>query len=334
MANRAHLALLALLIPAAAAHAGDEGRRFELTGTIASNEPRLFLGPVRYATLYSTGSSYVSRTPVDRVGRFKFKKLAQGTYIFVFGVPRSRPLRKTIEIGPSFADKKGRINAQLAFERKAVSGRPNTVPATQLAVPDSARFEFFKGQEHLDRRETARAREAFQRAIDIAPQFAAAWNSLGTAELQSERYEDAERALRRALDLNPSYYGPLLTLASTLMMLGKSEEALKFNLRAVKLRPDDPQAQSQLGHSYYYLGRLEEAEPPLREAKTLEPGHYTLPQLLLAEIYVHRGDYERAVRELEEFLKLHPDVQLAHQARTALVAARQKLAAKATAPDR
>jgi len=52
---------------------------------------------------------------------------------------------------------------------------------------------------------------------------------------------------------------------------------------------------------------LDEAEENLKEAKKLEPGHFSFPQLLLAEVYARRGDRAGAICELEEFLKIHPD---------------------------
>jgi tetratricopeptide (TPR) repeat protein len=83
------------------------------------------------------------------------------------------------------------------------------------------------------------------------------------------------------------------------------------NERAVRLRPDDEQAHAQLGYGYLLVGRLAEAETHLKITISLDPAHYFYPQILLADIYGQRSDRAGMVRELEEFLRLHPDSQKA-----------------------
>ena len=40
---------------------------------------------------------------------------------------------------------------------------------------------------------------------------------------------------------------------------------------------------------------------------TLDPKHFSFPQLVLAEIYQRKNDSVSLMRELQEFLKFHPD---------------------------
>jgi tetratricopeptide (TPR) repeat protein len=134
-----------------------------------------------------------------------------------------------------------------------------------------------------------------------------AWNYLGTIAYTTRRYADAESYFRKALEKDPDSYSPLVNLGGALLALDRTEESLEVNRKAVRAKPDDPLAQSQLGMSYYYLGRYEEAESHLKQAKSLDAGHFTLPQILLASIYERRRDPEAAIRELEDFLKRHPD---------------------------
>jgi tetratricopeptide (TPR) repeat protein len=102
---------------------------------------------------------------------------------------------------------------------------------------------------------------------------------------------------------------------------------LEINQRAVRARPDDALGQSQLGQSYYFLGRLDEAEKHLKEAKAIDPSHFSFPQLVLAELYQRRGNYPALVGELEEFLRLHPDSEEAPAVRTSLERVRARLPA-------
>jgi tetratricopeptide (TPR) repeat protein len=98
-----------------------------------------------------------------------------------------------------------------------------------------------------------------------------------------------------------------VNLGGTLFTQGRLEKTLSYNLDSVKERPDDALAHSQLGLNYYYLGQLPEAEEHLKIAISLDPGHFSYPQLPLAEIYIRGKDYSAAAREIDRFLSLHPD---------------------------
>ena len=103
------------------------------------------------------------------------------------------------------------------------------------------------------------------------------------------------------------------------------EEALEANARAARLRPEEPLARSQLGLCYLKLGHLQEAEEQLKLARNLDPGHFSGPQLTLAEIYRRRRDFAAVVAEIEEFLRYHPDAPGAERLQKRLQVARDML---------
>jgi hypothetical protein len=59
--------------------------------------------------------------------------------------------------------------------------------------------------------------------------------------------------------------------------------------------------------TYFYLGKPDLAQKYLTAAKRLDPGHFSHPQLMLAEIALRRQDRTAAADELAEFLRYHPD---------------------------
>ena len=307
--NRSYLAACSLSILMFAPSLPAAGNRsvFELVGKIVPSEPDLLRSKVPTVSLQGIGTSYSTRTLADSKGSFKFKRLPTGMYTLTIWVPPVRPSRRTVDIGPSFADEKGRILLSVPFKPQPPSRRNYTVSAAQLAIPDSARAEFQKAQEFLEKRDKERGIACLKKAVEYAPQFAGAWNALGTIAYQSEQVDEAEIYFRRALDLNPGYYGALVNLGGLQVSRGKIEESRDVFLRAVQLRPDDPMGQARLGLTYLNLGDLDKAEERFVEAKRIEPGHFSLPQLYLAQIFGRRGAPAAAIRELEEFLKLHPD---------------------------
>ncbi|MDA2928245.1 tetratricopeptide repeat protein [Acidobacteria bacterium AH-259-G07] len=254
---------------------------------------------------------FTTHTLAGPDGKFKFKKLIPAMYTLIIAVPRWGKMHQTIEVGPSFADSKGRIEETFYFDSNHSTKDAQTVSVRQLAIPKKARQEYQKAEDRLGKHDVPGAVEHLKKAVDRAPQFSAAWNLLGTIAYQSEDYRQAEQYFREALKQAPDSYSPLVNLGGTLLSQGRAKDALPINLRAVIARPDDPLAHSQLGQNHFMLGQLEKAERHLNQSKALDPRHFSYPQLVLAEIFRLKQDYAALVGELEDFLEYHPDSELA-----------------------
>ncbi len=314
-----------VLVPAGAPHEKDS---FQLIGTLLSQDGKPFTGVAPLIFLQGAVTPFSARTLAARDGTFKFKKLRAAVYTLIVAVPREGEIRKTVEVGPSFADSKNQVSVTVSFETTHSSERNQSVSAIELSVPEEAKVEYTRADDSLSRRDVDGAVAHLKKAIKIAPQFAAAWNHLGTIAYQSRQYAQAEEYFREALNRDPGLYNPLVNLGGALLSLGKYEESLPINQRAARIRPDDALAHSQLGQSYFHLGDLENAERHLRQAKALDLSHFSLPQVILAELYLRRGQLPAAIAEMEEFLKLHPDSNLVPSIRKTLEAARASLTPK------
>jgi len=300
---------------------GMERGSFELRGTvvpeggISVNEGRL--GIQLQALSGAWQGRELSAAP-DIGGKFRFKRIPTGMYLLTAFIPRVARVRRTIEVGPSLADKEGRIEVRI--ELAARRRRPGMfeVPASELTLPAAAQDEYEKGRQQLKDRNYSRAEEHYRRATELAPQYYAAWYQRGSIATRQERFSEAAGFYREALKLQPENYRALMALGEVLVTLREGEEALAVNTQAVKARPDDPQARIQLGFSMMLAGRLDQAEAHLKEAVSLDPANYCYPQLMLAEIYRRRNELPKVQRELEEFLRLHPDSPKAREIRPAL----------------
>ncbi len=99
-----------------------------------------------------------------------------------------------------------------------------------------------------------------------------------------------------------------MNLGGVLINLRRCQEALEYNRRAVTERPKDALANSQMGTSYYCLQQDGQAVHYFETAKRLDPRHFSNPQLMLADIWERRGEFQRAAQEVEDYLRLRPDV--------------------------
>ena len=297
---RCGLLLLALLVVARG-----ETARFELRG-------RLVPGTQASVWLHGATSPFEDNTLADGDGRFRFRNLSPGTYTLGVFVPGRGEVRQTVEVGPSLADSRGRIELAVELSESRMESQDSLrrgamVSTRELAIPEQARQEYGEAIKRLAKREVDKAVAHLKRAVEIAPQFAVAWNHLGTIAYQTSDYPGAEACFRQALQANSSLFEPLVNLGGVLINLRKLDEALQYNRHAVLTRPNDALANSQLGMTFFELGRLDLGEKYLAAAKQIDPRHFSHPQLLLAEIDLRRGRPTEAAGELDEFLKYHPD---------------------------
>jgi tetratricopeptide (TPR) repeat protein len=271
-----------------------------------------------FVRLSRVSEPFSVQTWSDAQGRFKFADLPPGTYTLTASHPKAAEGQKTVEVTPSFASAHGIVTTTITLARPGTSragAAQGTIGARELSIPEAARREFREANERLEKQDLKGTIRHLEKAVALAPQFSEALNQLGTIYYQTRDYARAEGYFRQALAQDPEAFAPLVNLGGALVSLRRYEEAVQINLRAVAAQPQDALANSQLGVAYMLLGKNKEARPYLERAKALDPGHFTLPQLPLAEIYLREGLKESALRELEDFLAHHPDSPLADNVR-------------------
>lgn len=278
---------------------------YELTGRI---EPAAAVPVYLHGATAPFESSSLSG--VD--GRFRFRKLDAGTYTLAVSTRTQGEAIQTIELTPGVVDAKGRLDIVFRIDDRRLESdkaRPAgaTVSATILSIPDSAIKEYQAAQRCLSRHDPDGASSHLERAVEIAPRFATAWNQLGTMAYQAGRYNEAEAKFRRALEAEPDAFEPLVNLGGVMLTLRRRQDALGYNQRAVARRPNDALANAQLGFSYLDVNDLDQAEKYLKTAVALDPAHFSHPQLGLAVIYLRRGERSSALKAMQSFLDHHPD---------------------------
>ncbi len=278
-------------------------------------------------TLYGVTQPFTTSTFTDRSGRFTFKKLPAASYTLAVFQPGRGEARQTIEVGPSLADARHRIQLTVTLKDADfdpdVERRRHTVAVPELKIPERALRDYVEANRDLEKRDVEAAEKHLEHAVEVAPRFANAWNTLGTIAYQTQRFPLAEERFRQALKQDPTAYEPLVNLGGVLVTMHKLDEALEVNVHATLTRPGDALANSQLGMTYFELGQFDSAVKYLERARQIDPGHFSHPQLLLAEIHLRRGQKREAASVLEDFLQHHPDYPQAEVMRRNIVELRQ-----------
>lgn len=300
------MVLLALLVAQGAT-------QYELTGRI---------DPEQRASVSVHGATtpFAVSLEADAHGRFRVAGLDPGDYTVGVFLPGRGSLQQTVAVGPGTADRRRRVAVVLKIEESRIErdARHGTVSTRELAIPAGARREFDEAQRMLGRRDVPGAVKRLERAVEVAPNFSEAWNTLGTIAYQQRQSARAEECFRAALAADEAAFEPLVNLGGVLLTELRLDEALQYNLRAMLARPNDALANSQLGLTYYHLNRLDLAEKYLDAAVRLDPGHFSCPQLAMAEIHLRRGERKKAAADMQDFLRWHPDWPTALKMRAAI----------------
>lgn len=142
-----------------------------------------------------------------------------------------------------------------------------------------------------------RAREVYERCLELDPGFAPAWAHLGRCHRVIGKYIEATpdsetraaQAFQRALELNPRLSVAHKLYANLEADIGESTRALVRLLGEVSRHGNDPELFAGLVHACRYAGLYDESIAAHAEARRLDPGIQTSVEQTLHMT----GDIER-----------------------------------------
>jgi tetratricopeptide (TPR) repeat protein len=112
-----------------------------------------------------------------------------------------------------------------------------------------------------------------QKAADLLPNDAEAYNNLGNAYQEANRLEEAEKCLRHALKLSPNFVVAHNNLGITLQKMLRLEEAIDSHQKAIALKPDYAEAYYNFGVTLQKLNRLDDAAQAYQQAIHIQASH-------------------------------------------------------------
>jgi TolA-binding protein len=184
-----------------------------------------------------------------------------------------------------------------------------TISLTTMSAPPDARNAYEKGQKEISRRRFSEAEKELTKAVNIYPDFAAAWSMLGEVRRQQSNPATAKQAYLRAIAADPQFVSPYFGMAIVAVHEKNWADVLKYTGETTRLNPSlYPLAHMYNGAANYYLGNLDTAEKSVREFQKLDTDHHNPDSaLLLSNILLAKHDYSGAAEALESYLKLVPD---------------------------
>lgn len=195
------------------------------------------------------------------------------------------------------------------------SGESGAFAEGEMSGSDEAAAAFAAGVEAFDRRagrdDAEAAVEAFERAVELAPNHAAAWAGLAQARMWLQfnqgvpgQLGPAQDALAQAEALAPEalethvargyidYWG-----------LNDYEAALEDFTAAAELAPDDADVAGAIGNVHRRMGELDEAVEYYERRVELEPD-MELGLVTLAQTYNVMGQYDEVAEIADQLAEL------------------------------
>ncbi|MCB1530414.1 MAG: tetratricopeptide repeat protein [Rhodospirillales bacterium] len=153
--------------------------------------------------------------------------------------------------------------------------------------------------------------EAYDRAIEIDPDYPNSyWNKSHALWLQ-DRFEEAEKAARKGIEIDGSSAEAWLNLGTAVVKLGRLEEAAECWEKALSINPDFAFAWNNLGNVLRDMGKLEASEEKCRKALEIDP-NYAQAMNNLGNALLDLGQVEEAEEWYRKAIAQQPDYAEAH----------------------
>ncbi len=161
-------------------------------------------------------------------------------------------------------------------QTQAVAGKTadalETLRFCQMKDRRAPQVYFVKGNILWATEKYIEAVTAYEKALELNPQFPEALRNMGVALIQSARYDEAAKALLKASDMLPDDVQLLNNLGVALAATGRLDEAAIAYERAVKMAPEQPLLLNNLADIYVRLGRVDEALAAVEQLVVAAPG--------------------------------------------------------------
>ncbi len=265
----------------------------------------------------------IGTTFSDSEGKFSFSELSPNLYNVVVDDEKYNHVEQRVEINPLITSPAFVRISLVPKERpgsvdSSPGSNPNTVSSLQLQqIPRAALKEYGKGQKAEADSRIDDAIGHYKKAIELAPEFSAARNNLGSAYMGQSKFEDAQKQFEEVIRTNPTDAAAYFNLGNLFLLNKNFDESSRRIAEGLRLRPDSAFGHFLMGSLSGHTDKREEAEVELRRALQLDP-KMSQAYLQLVNLYLQQGRKSDAIVELEAYVKQFPRTPFSEKAKDVL----------------
>jgi uncharacterized protein (TIGR03790 family) len=230
----------------------------------------------------------------------------------VIGDPLCAPFRSALK--RPFDDTAGE-DADTGLPAQFSKRRIAAMAAALPGIPEAAIVLNIRAESLVARGDRAGAQASFERATELAPQYAGAQMQLAQLYDVTNQFERATDRYRKVVELQPKNIAALNNLAYNLAeRLNAPADALPFAQRAAELAVGNPIILDTLAWIEYLTGDVAAAEKRLPQILRLVPRNPEI-RMHAAAIYAASNLKTAADEHLREALRLNPELENSAQVR-------------------
>src|SRR4051812_6382647 len=170
------------------------------------------------------------------------------------------------------------------------------------AYPRDERGHFLLGGAYFGQQAYDKAVAEYQKSVELAPDYAPAYNLLGYAQRAQQRYGEAEAAFKKYIELIPGDPNPYDSYAELLMKMGRFDESIAMYRKALQTDSNFSNSRFGVASNLMFQGKHEAARAEVRKLyhAARNDGDRRLALFSAAVTYADQGNYDHAVKELRD----------------------------------
>jgi tetratricopeptide (TPR) repeat protein len=180
------------------------------------------------------------------------------------------------------------------------------ISATSAMAPGNAKKAFEKGRKQDQEEKLEDAEKSFTKAVQIYPNYAAAWYELGQVQFRKKDIAAARHSWEQALAADAKYVRPYFGLCELDMHDKRWQELSDTSDKLLALDPVSfPEGWFWNAAANYVLQNFSAAEKSARQGLKIDE-HHRLPKLeyVLGMVLIHEHAYQDASGHMQQFLQL------------------------------
>ena len=210
----------------------------------------------------------------------------------------------------AYSDPANGIDVAIGYFSSAIDSIPTDITVTA----NPAEANYFRGNAYHYKGDYDRAIADWDRAIQLKPDYADAYNNRG---LTYDSKGDHDRAIAdydKAVQLKPDFAEAYLGRGAAYNYKGDYDRAIADYDKAVQLKPDYAGAYNNRGIAYDSKGDHDQAIADYGKAIQLKPD-YADAYNNRGVVYNSKGDHDRAIADFDKAIQLKPDYANAYNNR-------------------
>lgn len=147
-------------------------------------------------------------------------------------------------------------------------------------------------------------KEAAQRALAIDERLGEARTALGWTALFYDRdWNEAKEQFEKAIELSPNFAAAHQGYATYLIAMGDFDRGINEILKAQQLDPVNLSIKGDVGWNLYFARRTDESITQLKQVLEMDP-NFSIAHYFLALAYQEKGRFDQAIEEAQRAVAL------------------------------